>query len=435
MFNSYGNIVSFGSLDRFLEELEINTKKDGISESVHRAVRTRSDRDAARCREEISEMCQQLDMKSILLLRCLVRSITDRIPLGSIASGLVFFSDKSKDEKLKTSLIKDWVLATSPSDLSIALPVLVSTGVKNVLDSSGNSDDLFCFWRFELALVTALFMRRNLSTSDACYALISTIEESEKISMISKISPLDSWEDLRMTGFPLWIVSPEQLKRQSSSLLRKYSFELREVSNSDQKQVRKLTELTLFWAAATGLSPKSVAAWKWKENQKIFTLLSSDWSLPETRESAFRAVVAYRKKSEYLFAAAVLIWLGDIHGACRDCFLRGLGDWQLALFIADLLPGESQLEIYLELWDNLVLAPKDPWLGVAICIRMQSRGLAPPALCKAMLSSWMDGSVFDSAANGVAVTPSAIESSKVSPALQELDLVLNKLSSVQQFQS
>ena len=108
--------------------------------------------------------------------------------------------------------------------------------------------------------------------------------------------------------------------------------------------------------------------------------------------------------------------------------LRGLGDWQLALFVADLLgPVDQQRKVYQELWDDFVLAPKDPWLGVALALRMQRIGLQPPMTHSKMLQSWMNPTVFEGGVEVVAVRSGGLRSCPVGPGLQELELVISRL--------
>jgi len=379
MLDSTGNLVSFGSLDRLLEELASLVV---VAKPSPREVQVAPD-DSEGLRDSMRQLCEGLSLPAILFQRCLLRCISEDVPLGSIASGIHFFLERLEDPNLRNTIVNDWVLATLPSDISKSLPILKSDAVRAVLTEDASAD-LFCFFRFRLALVVAGETGRDVSTADACYALISNLPESQKIAGMAL-----TWEGLRRAGYPLWVTSPEELKRQCAALLRRSSAELGEAPE-DPLTLRRLTEQTLFWAVAGGCSPRAVGAWKWRENQKFFELLTADWAAQTTRGAALRAAVAHKRRSEFLFAAAILIWLGDLPGACRDCLLRGLGDWQLALFVADLFPGEQQRSVYQELWDGYVLAPKDPWLGFALATRMHRFGWEPP-VSAARTAGWTRG--------------------------------------------
>ena len=419
MLDDQFNLVSFGSLDNLLAELAAASKAERPKQPRVETEKT------ARVGEDMLIVCSGLPLSSILFLRCLVRSITDNVPLASIASGFHFFLNRMNDEELRQTVIKDWVLSATSDSLVASLAVIQADEVMKILTTPCEID-FFCFFRFELALAVAVICKRSISTADACYALISNLPESEKIGRAIRVH---SWESMRSSGFPVWVQSHEELKKQCAALLRQATADLNACPPEDAHAVRALTQQTMFWAVVGGCSPRTIAAWKWRENERIFNLLSSDWTAKETREAALRAAVAHKAKSEFLFAAAILIWLGDLSGACRDCIVRGLGDWQLCLFIADLLPGdEQQRKVYAQLWDEFVIHRKDPWLGFALAKRMTLRGMEAPVTASRMLQTWMDPGVFggvdlDRTLPGRAV---GLVSSQTCPGLQELELVLAK---------
>lgn len=417
MLDDHFNLVSFGSLDLLLAELA--EASDKVTEPRQRETEPNFEH----VENEMLDLCSGLSLPSILFLRCVVRSVSDNVPLASIASGFHFFQSRIDDESLRKTVVKDWVLSATPTSLSTCIPVVKSEHVMRVL-TQPRDDDYYCLFRFELAVAVAQTCQRSISTADTCYALVSNLPESVKINRLVKSS---NWEDLRQIGFPLWVESHEELKRQCAALLRKSTADLNAAAPEDKQALRILTQQTLFWAVIGGCSPRTVAAWKWRDNPKIFKLLSADWNNRETRDGALRAAVAHKGKAEFMFAAAILIWLGDLPGACRDCLLRGLGDWQLCLLVADLIPGEQQRKVYLELWDDFVVNAKDPWLGVALARRMTLLGWEPPVSTARMLQSWMDSEVFKGETQAVSVRAGGVSLSSVCPGLQELELVMSKL--------
>ena len=413
-------IVKFGALEELLSKLRYEPKV--VSESLH-AIDDQVSEDILR--GQLTEACSNLSIAAIVFLRCFVRSVLDDIALNSISSGILFFLDKPPS--FREQLLNEWIRSTSRKALLACIPILSNHEMQSVLktiDSSSQSD-LYCFARFRLALILSTALNRSIATADLAFACVSSLSSEEKLASISTLEPLTDWEGYRRVGFPFW--NRSDIRPQIASLSRQYHSLLNDCLPEDRHRVRTMLQWTLFWAVVQGCSPKAVLAWKrdfyWKDNQKLIDLLNSDWSQQSVRDDATRAAINHRSSSEFLFAAVIFIWLGDNMTACRDCLYRGMGDWQLAILTVELRGKLEEIKKFYDmLWDERVVARNDPWLGVVLCLKYQSKGLhAPLTITQVLSGQFLAQSplVDNLQISGPASTPPT-------SGLQELELIMSR---------
>ena len=208
MLDDRGDIVSFGSLEKLLSEFDALAQREQARNQklINRldSVSNRETGVSEETRKSFFEFCKKLTLPGVVFQRAVLRSFSDDVPLGTVATGLGFFKGKLKDADLKEKIFKEWLISCHPTYI---FKLLENDKLGEILLSVKDNDsdgDEFSFNRFELSLGLAQITCRDVSTADTCYALISKLSYSDKLARSIKIvENLDSWESLRKIGFPV----------------------------------------------------------------------------------------------------------------------------------------------------------------------------------------------------------------------------------------
>ena len=429
--------VKFGALEELLNRLEIEAGTSNKVQSVAVVPVPEPIHKKSMCLAE----CADLTPPGRMLLRCVLRSVFEGSPLGSIPSGAV------------------QIVLAGPSSAALNQPKAQTTvppaseelhafyqkfpGLHQTLISL-NEKDLFCFDRLLLAFQLCQGLNRRLSTADIAFGAVSSLSDHEKMEVVRGVlqeqgdykltgSTLFNWPSLRQLGYPLFIFSLIEIRQTASALSRQYHATRSSMLPEDQTGIRQALQWTLFWAVVCGCSPKAVLAWKrdfyWGSNEKISHLLSADWNDAAVRAEALKVALGHKARGEYLFSAVLFLWLGDVTAACRDCLARGMGDWQLALMVSEL---KNSLGLLDDLWSDYVVGVRDPWLGVSLGLRwerMHRESLGSTSQLsgwRVLLQLWNDwGPLRPQSPLEVASSKGPV-STLATPALQELEIVMTR---------